>query len=162
MIGDPPSAHRAHWCKNEPLGPNTARYSSRTLRKLFIYMSSLYFQCILLQERIEAPLCPDFYGHPSCNLSAGNARETCAVLAGTKTNHSGLTSLEMALGRNGKYIYMYLGYVCNVVYGKKRIEGMLRPVFYLPIPAGRSRSPNRYPPPNARRARRNGKRAAGA
>ena len=81
-----------------------------------MYLPSLYLQCILLKKRIEGPLCPVFYGHPSSNLSAGNARETCAVLAGTKTNHLGLTSPERALGLNGNYIYMYLGYFCNVVY----------------------------------------------
>ena len=39
-----------------------------------------------------------------------------AVLADTKMNHLGLTSPEMALGLNGNYIYVYLGYVCNVAY----------------------------------------------
>src|ERR1700743_652508 len=29
---------------------------------------------------------------------------------------------------------MYLVYTCNVVYEKKRTEGMLRPVLYLPVP----------------------------
>ena len=52
----------------------------------------------------------------------------------------------MALGHNGNYIYVYLGYVFNVVYKKKRIEGMLRPVSYLPVPDGRFRSDDRYPP----------------
>ena len=81
-----------------------------------MYLLNLCLQCILLKKRIEGPLRPEFYRHPSSNLSAVNVRETHAVLAGTKTDHSHLTSPEMALRRNGNYIYMYLGYVCNVVY----------------------------------------------
>ena len=133
--------------KNEQLGHNLASYGSRTSRKQLIYQSSLYLQRILLKKRIEGPLCPGFYGS---NLSTGNLWEMhgkCALCSLVrKTNCSGLTSPEMALGHNGNYICVYLGYVFNVVHKKKRIEGMLRLVSYLPVPAGRFQSDDRYPP----------------
>ena len=113
-----------------------------------MYLPSLCLQCILLKKGIEGPLCPSFYGHPSSNLSAINARETYAVLAGTKMSHSDLTSLDMASRGDGNYIYMHLSHACNVVYEKKGIEGMLRPVFYLPVRAGGSRSHDQHPPCN--------------
>ena len=103
-----------------------------------------------IEKENGSPLGPDFYGHPSCNLSAGNVRETCTVLAGTKTSHSGLTSPDTALGHNGNYICVYIGSVCNIIYFKKRIQCTLRPVVYLLTPAGGSQSHDQYP----RRARR--------
>ena len=69
-----------------------------------------------------------------------------------KTSFSGLTSPEGSLGHHGNDLYIYLVYTCNVFYEGKRIEGMLRPVFYLPVPTGGSPSRDRSPP-SARRAR---------
>ena len=111
-----------------------------------MFLPSLCLQCILLKTGIEGPLCPGFYRHPSSNLSAVNARETCAVLTGTKTSHSDLTSLAMAPRGDGKHIYMHLFHACNVVYEKKGIEGTLRPVSYLPVRAGGSQLHDWHPP----------------
>ena len=41
----------------------------------------------------------------------------------------------MALGRNGNYIYMYLGYVCNVFYEKKENRGHATPGFLSTRPS---------------------------
>ena len=39
---------------------------------------------------------------------------------------------------------MYLNYACNVFLSKKRIEGTLRPILYVPTLAAGSRSHDRY------------------
>ena len=65
---------------------------------------------------------------------------------------SGLTSPEGSLEHHGNDVYIYLVYACNVFYEEKRIEGMLRPVFYLPVLTGGSKSRDQSPP-SARHAR---------
>ena len=67
-------------------------------------------------------------GHRNGDLSAENARHIRRV------SHVSVASQNRALRHNRAYIYMYLVYTCNVFYWKKRIEGMLCPDLYLPVP----------------------------
>ena len=101
--------------KSEPFGPNTTRYTSRTLRKLYIYPSSLYLQCILLKRRIERLLCPNFTGAGS-DLTTGHA--PCLLVQ--KTSHLGLTAEDMLIGCQGNYLYIYLEYAYSIVYIQRK------------------------------------------
>ena len=66
--------------------------------------------------------------HPNGGLSAGNTRHVRRV------SYLSVASQNRALEHNGNYLCIHLNYACNVFYEKKRIEGMLHLVLYLPVP----------------------------
>ena len=72
-------------------------------------------------------------------------RHKCALCSLVqRASCSSVPSQYKALGHNGNGLYIYLAYTCNVFLSKKRIQGLLRPVFHLPAPAGRSRLHDLY------------------
>ena len=107
-----------------------------------MYLPNLCLQCILLKKRIEGPLCPEFYRHPSSNLSAINAR--CARWYKDKPLASNLAGDGSRTQQKLNRYVSNLCLQCNSI--KKRIEGTLCPVFHLPVPAGKSWSHDQCPP----------------
>ena len=139
---------RACCYRNEPLVPNFPGYGFQTQWKLYKYIYSLCLKCSLLIKENRGhtmpgflPACPSqqipitWLVPPECTL--------CSLVQ--KSSHSGLTSPDVALRCNVNYICVYIGYVCNTIYLKKKIEGTLPPVFYLPVPASGSRLHDWYP-----------------
>ena len=118
--------------KNKPLECNVASYGSRTPRKELMYLFNLCLQYTLLKKRIEAPLCPDFYGS---DLSAVNSQEMRAVLAGTKNK-----PFRPSLARYGfwtwrkLYLYVYsLFLTCSLL--KKENRGHATSAFLSARPS---------------------------
>ena len=85
----------------------------------YIYLSSLYLQCILLKKRIEHPLCPDFTG-VGHDLSAGHQCERCTVFACAKNEPFGPNHGRYGSQTSGK-LSIYLSRVC-LQYGVYTLE----------------------------------------
>ena len=128
--------------KNKPLEHSLARYGHWRWQKLYIYISSLVLQCILLKKRIEGLLCPDFYKHSSSDLSAVNAR--CACWAKKQAARVWLARYH-SWTQQKLFIYISSLYLQGILL-KKRIQVTLWLVFYLPVEACRSWSHDPCPP----------------
>ena len=143
--------------KNKPLEHSLARYGRRRWQKLYIYISSFVLPCILSKKRIEGLLCPDFYEHPSSDLSAVNARR-----AYWAKKQAARVWLARYRSRTRRKLFIYISslYLQGILL-KKRIQVTVWPVFICP---SKPADPDHMirAPPSAHCARRCQKRATRA